>query len=108
MVNTGSSLAPQGGGLSFFDKLSEEDKKRLMMLGKMGQGAAAYGAQPMNMQMTPIQIGGGLLGMMAAPQMQAGQGGGSMNYGGAGEDDKTGLEKLMGLLERLATAGVIG
>jgi len=107
MVDTGSSPAPQGGGLSFFDKLSEEDKKRLMMLGKVGQNAAAYGAQPMNMQMMPIQRGGGLLGMILAPQMQAGQGGG-MNYGGAGEDDKTGIEKFMGLLERLATAGVIG
>jgi hypothetical protein len=108
MVDTGGSPTPQGGGLSFLDKLSEEDKKRLMMLGKLGQGAAAFGGQPMNMQMTPLQRGGGLLGMMAVPQMQAGQGGGSLNYGGAGADDRTGVEKLMGLLERLATAGVIG
>jgi|14BtaG_2_1085337.scaffolds.fasta_scaffold05123_2 hypothetical protein len=77
---------------------------------RLGKAAQGLSGQQMNTQLAPIQVGGGLLQMMPQPQMQYGQGtmgaSGGVDYGMG--DEKTGVEKLMGLLERLATAGVIG
>lgn len=96
--------SPQGSGfLDFFKNMTDEERQAFQRMGK----AAANLAQPMNAPVGQIQRGGGLLQQLGGvPPMTYGSG---MNATPAiDDDDATGIEKFMGLLERLASAGVIG
>jgi hypothetical protein len=99
MVATDQENEQLGLMQAIFSKMSDEEKAKLQ---GMGQAAARYDAGAMSDQMAPVHLGGGLLQMLSAPQMQYGQG--LMGYApNKGSEDK--MAKLMKMMKVMGMAG---